>query len=250
MALEKQGSKVIAKITDLSQESSFNNGDRIVFWCNSTGEASTIDYANVKIDLDHTTFGTAFTQVLNFSTTAAAWVTEMSDSFDDLTNQMDTLVTSNATINNQILALQMLIKMILGLASARDDLQANFSEQQYIDSMPDEAKTYYEQTKQDVLNATGADAIDFTRQNLTYLASAAAKSIENEELQNVVTQAELDALKKQQDQYLADLQKKQQELLDQYFPPEPEPEPEPEPSPEGGGEESGGSTPTTPEEGS
>ena len=170
MAIQKQGSKVVAKLTDLTQESVLNDGDRLVFWCNSSGEAATIDYSSLKIDLDHTTFGDTFTQVVNFATTANSWITSMTDSFNELDNKMNTVIESNTKINNELLAIKMLIKMILGIATYKAE-QGNFSEQQYVDSLPEDARTIYTDLKDEVLTASGEDNIDFTRQNLIYLAS-------------------------------------------------------------------------------
>ena len=171
MAIVKQGNKVIAKITDLTQEATLNDGDRIVFWCASTAEASTIDYANMKIDLDHTTFGNTFTQIVNFATTANSWITEMTDSFNELDKKMDTVIETSTKVNNEILAIKMLIKMIMGMATSRADLQANFTEEQYVDSLPEDARTIYNDVKAEVLSASGEDNIDFSRYNLIYIAS-------------------------------------------------------------------------------
>ena len=171
MALTKKGNKVIAKLTDLTQESTLNDGDRIVFWCNSSGEASTIDYSNVRIDLDHTTFGDTFNQVANFATTASAWVSTMTDSFNDLDNKMNNVLEQTTQVNNEILAIKMMVQMIIGLANTRNDAQKNFSEDQYVSSLPEEAKTIYNQMKQEVLSASGTEAIDFSRSNLIYISS-------------------------------------------------------------------------------
>lgn len=171
MALTKKGNKVIAKLTDLTQESTLNDGDRIVFWCNSSGEASTIDYSNVRIDLDHTTFGDTFNQVVNFATTASAWVSTMTDSFNDLDNKMNNVLEQTTQVNNEILAIKMMVQMIIGLANTRNDAQKNFSEDQYVSSLPEEAKAIYNQMKQEVLSASGTEAIDFSHSNLIYISS-------------------------------------------------------------------------------
>ena len=158
MAIYKQGNKVIAKLTDLSQEATLNDGDRIVFWCNSSSEASTIDYSNVKIDLDHTTFGETFTGIVNFATTANSWITSMTDSFNELDSKMDSVIENTTKVNNDILAMKMLIKMIMGLATNRADEGQNFSEEQYVNSLPEDAKAIYEEMKNDVISSAGIDS--------------------------------------------------------------------------------------------
>ena len=115
-------------------------------------------------------FGDTFTQVVNFATTANSWITSMTDSFNELDNKMNTVIESNTKINNELLAIKMLIKMILGIATYKAE-QGNFSEQQYVDSLPEDARTIYTDLKDEVLTASGEDNIDFTRQNLIYLAS-------------------------------------------------------------------------------
>lgn len=171
MALQKQGSKVIAKLTDLTQESALYDGDRIVFWCSTTGEAATIDYGNIKIDEDHTTFGDTFKEVVNFATTASAWIQTVQETFDEINEKLDEAIESTTGINNDILAMKMMIKMILGLATARTDLTGNFTEQQYVDTLPDEAKTIYQTMRDEVLTAAGLENFDFTRQNIIFIST-------------------------------------------------------------------------------
>lgn len=171
MALVKQGSKVVAKLTDLTQESTLNDGDRIVFWCNSASEAATIDYANIKIDLEHTTFGDTFNNVVDFATTASSWVSTMTDSFNELDAKMSTVLENSTQINNQIMALRLMMQMLLGIAKQRSDLQSNFTEEQYVNSLPEDAKNYYNDMKQEVLTNSGEEGIDFAHINLLYIAS-------------------------------------------------------------------------------
>lgn len=170
MALTKKGNKVVAKLTDLNQEATLNDGDRIVFWCNSSGEASTIDYSNVKIDLDHTTFGETFNQVVNFATTASAWVSTMSDSFNELDSKMNTVLESNNQVNNEIAAIKLLLQMAIGLAAVRSDAQKNFTEEQYASSLSQDAKLIYDQMKQEITSAAGVSSIDFSNTNLIYFS--------------------------------------------------------------------------------
>lgn len=171
MAITKKGNKVVAKLTDLTQESTLNDGDKIVFWCNSSGEASTIDYSNVKIDLDHTTFGKTFTEVVNFATTASSWVTTMTESFEGLDSKMNSVLEKSTEIDNEIMALKMLVQMIIGMATIRNDAQKNFTEEQYVSSLSEEAKTIYNEIKQEITSAAGVENIDFSRSNLLYISS-------------------------------------------------------------------------------
>lgn len=169
MALVKQGNKVIAKLTDLTQVSTINDGDRLVFWCSSAGEASTIDYSSIKIDLEHTTFGATFNEIVNFATTASSWVSTMSDSFNELDAKMNSVLENNTQINNEISAIKLLLQMAIGLASARQDSGKNFSESQYVDSLSEDAKIIYNQMKTDITSAVGIETIDFTSNNLINL---------------------------------------------------------------------------------
>jgi len=76
MAITNVGkNRVYASIKDLPENQSIVDGDRIII---DTEEGTClVDYSNIKIDLDHTTFGTQFSEMVNFTSTVNAFVTQM-----------------------------------------------------------------------------------------------------------------------------------------------------------------------------
>ena len=95
----------------------------------------------------------------------------MTDSFNELDSKMDSVIENTTKVNNDILAMKMLIKMIMGLATNRADEGQNFSEEQYVNSLPEDAKAIYEEMKNDVISSAGIDSFDFTTHNLVYIVS-------------------------------------------------------------------------------
>ena len=59
--------KVYASIEDLPENQKLVDGDRILI--QTDDGTALIDYANVKIDLNHTTFSTQITNLIEFTST-------------------------------------------------------------------------------------------------------------------------------------------------------------------------------------
>lgn len=76
MAITNVGkNRVYASIKDLPENQSIVDGDRIII---DTEEGTClIDYANLKIDLAHTTFGNQFSEMVNYTSVVNAFVTQM-----------------------------------------------------------------------------------------------------------------------------------------------------------------------------
>lgn len=72
-------SKVYASIEDLSENMGISNGDR--FLIQTDGGTMLFDYENLKIDLEHTTFGTAFSDLQQFQSTVSDFVTQITEEF-------------------------------------------------------------------------------------------------------------------------------------------------------------------------
>lgn len=191
MAITQQGNRVYAKITDLQEESILNDGDKIIFHCDSTGNASLIDYSNFKIDLDHVTFGDTFSSMLNFTQTAGAWVDTMTESFNEIEEKCNEVVELTTNMTNEMSAIKMLFQMLLGLAFVRSDGQTNYPPDIYISSLSKESQDIFEEIIKDVNLASGLE-IDFTLHNILRLASAAA-SVESINQQIDSIQAQISA---------------------------------------------------------
>lgn len=173
MGLTQRGNKVYARITDLSEEASLKDGDKLIFQSSTTNNASIIDYSNVKIDLEHTSFQSQFEEMLNFSRNAGAWSSQLTNSFEEVQKQMDEVSDKSAELTNEVEAIKMLLKMMLGLVARRLDGQPNYNEEQFVSSLSEESKTIYNKLKQDVLSNNSYGEIDFSTQNIMYISSVA-----------------------------------------------------------------------------
>ena len=173
MGLTQRGNRVYARIVDLSEEASLKDGDKLIFQSATTNNASIIDYSNLKIDLEHTTFQSQFEEMLNFARNAGAWSSQLTTSFQELQTKMDEVTERSTEITNEMEAIKMFLKMMLGLVAQRLDGQPNYNEDQFVSSLTDEAKTVYNQLKQEVLSNNGYGEIDFSKQNILYISSVA-----------------------------------------------------------------------------
>lgn len=171
MALTQRGNKVYAKISDLSEESSLKSGDKIVFHSSSNGIDCIVDWANIRIDLDHTTFKNSYNEMLDFSRNAGEWVTTISQEFENLETQVKEIAEQNVSINNQLAAIKLLLQMVIGIAALKPDSSPNFPEEAYLQALTEEAREAYEQIKQEILNNSGYGEIDFSMQNLLYISA-------------------------------------------------------------------------------
>lgn len=146
MALTQKGNRVYARITDLSEESSIQNGDKLLFHSSSTGNASIIDWSNVKINLTNCTFGSEFNQIVEFTSSAESWINTVTESFNELEASCNSIKESLVGVNNEIEALKLIIKMMLGLVNDWDDNTYN----KYVSSLSAEAQEIFKAIVSDV----------------------------------------------------------------------------------------------------
>lgn len=71
--------KVYADINDLPENIGINDGDRFIV--QTDDGTALVDYENIRIDLDHTTFGTVVTELQEFQGLATNFITEISTQF-------------------------------------------------------------------------------------------------------------------------------------------------------------------------
>lgn len=105
-------SKVYASIEDLSENMGISDGDR--FLLQTDGGTVLFDYENLRIDLEHTTFGTAFSDMQQFQSTVADFVERITDEFTTAQNDVAILRTDVNTIQSQIDSIKLMLKLILG----------------------------------------------------------------------------------------------------------------------------------------
>lgn len=167
MALTQRGNRVYAKITDLSEESSLKNGDKIIIHSSTTGIDCIVDYANVRIDLEHTTFSDTYNQMLDFSRSAGAWVEEMTNRFEEIEKGFEEVEKKNVEITYQVDALTLIVEMMLGLVSMNAQGQVTKTENECIMSLSDKAKEYYNNIKSEAQATTGK-TLNFNSSNFLY----------------------------------------------------------------------------------
>ena len=83
--------KVYASIEDLPENQKLVDGDRILI--QTEDGTALVDYSNVKIDLNHTTFGTQVSQLIQFTSTVEQYLEEMDNSFNEIKEETATLKT-------------------------------------------------------------------------------------------------------------------------------------------------------------
>lgn len=112
-------SKVYADIEDLSENMGISNGDR--FLLQTDGGTVLFDYENLRIDLEHTTFGTAFSDMQQFQSTVAEFVGRITDEFTTAQNDVAILRTDVNTIQSQIDSIKLMLKLILGFKNGSSE---------------------------------------------------------------------------------------------------------------------------------
>lgn len=120
MAITNVGNnRVYASIKDLPENQSIVDGDRIII---DTEEGTClIDYANLKIDLAHTTFGEQFSEMVNYTATVNAFVTQMEDEFSAMQEETATLNSKMKDMENMMDCVKLMIKMIMGICTNKDE---------------------------------------------------------------------------------------------------------------------------------
>ena len=113
MAITNVGkNRVYASIKDLPENQKIVDGDRIII---DTDEGTAlIDYSNLKIDLDHTTFGQQFSDMVSYTSTVTAFVTQMETDFTTLQDETASLKTKADDLQDMMDCVKLMIKFIMG----------------------------------------------------------------------------------------------------------------------------------------
>lgn len=115
MAYSSYGKKVYASIKDLPQYTSIENGDKIVIWNETRDGAAVVDFADFLIDLEHTTFKSTITEVINLASNVQAFSLAVQEEIEGLQNAMSAVEDSiNNELRSRIKALEFIVAVILG----------------------------------------------------------------------------------------------------------------------------------------
>ena len=74
--------KVYTSIEDLPENQKMVNGDRILV--QTEDGTALVDFANVKIDLAHVTFGTQVTKLIEFTSSVEQYIEKMDVEFSEI----------------------------------------------------------------------------------------------------------------------------------------------------------------------
>ena len=105
--------KIYSSIEDLPENQKLADGDRILI--QTSDGTALVDYSNVKINLAHTTFEDTITELVNFSSSAEAFITEVEESYNTLSVDMANAKNKINEHEEKINALAHLIKLIMGI---------------------------------------------------------------------------------------------------------------------------------------
>lgn len=167
MALTKVGNRVYGRIIDLSEESGLASGDKLIFHSTTTGNASIVDWSNVKVDLEHCTFGPQFSEILNFTSTAQAWVDTMTSSFNEINTRSNEVIELTGKLNDSIEAIKLLLKLMIGIANDKGTGEVN----KLKNTLTEQAREVYESIINEVEDAQDChDQIDFSTINFLQIA--------------------------------------------------------------------------------
>ena len=113
MAITNVGkNRVYASIKDLPENQKIVDGDRIII---DTEEGTClVDYSNLKIDLDQTTFGQQFNDMVSYTSTVTSFVQQMGEDFQSLQDETATLRTDVDDLTDMMDCVKLMIKFIMG----------------------------------------------------------------------------------------------------------------------------------------
>ncbi len=105
--------KVYASIEDLPQNQKIVNGDRILI--QTEDGTALVDYSNIKIDLEHVTFATQITSLIEFTSTVDAFVDTMQAEFMSIKQQTVTMKNDLDELKQQMNCCKLMFKLMMGL---------------------------------------------------------------------------------------------------------------------------------------
>lgn len=115
MAYSSYGKKVYISIKDLPQYNSIGDGDKIIIWNEARDGAATVDFGDLLIDLDHTTFKSTINEVITLASDIQSFALTTKEEIEGIQNTIATLEnTVNNELKSRIKTLEFIIAIILG----------------------------------------------------------------------------------------------------------------------------------------
>ena len=117
MAITSVGkNRSYASIEDLPENQTLVDGDRILI--QTDDGTALVDFANVKIDLKHTTFETQLTSVIEFTNTVTNFIEQIQGDFAAIQEETTTMKNSITELEQKMECVKLMLKFIMGSASS------------------------------------------------------------------------------------------------------------------------------------
>lgn len=110
MAIVQSGSKVYATIKDLPVVTSVSDGMQFIMQADEG--TVLVDYSDMSVDLDHTTFGQTFLDMVNLTGTIETFVSEVDGKLSEYETKLTNMETNVQQNTYDLEAIKYLIRLI------------------------------------------------------------------------------------------------------------------------------------------
>lgn len=122
MAITSVGkNRVYASIQDLPENQSLVDGDRILI--QTDDGTALVDYANIKIDIAHTTFETQFTNMVSFTSTVTAFIEQMESQFLSMQEETTQIKNSITALQEKMDCVKLMLMFMMGSVDGTNDTE-------------------------------------------------------------------------------------------------------------------------------
>lgn len=119
MSIVQRGSKVYASIKDLPVVTSVTDGMKFIM---HTEDGTVLaDYADVSVDLDHTTFGQTFRNMLDLTNSIQTFIDTVTSQITEFDEKVDEIKRDTKVNTDTAAALKVFIRMISTGTNGLDD---------------------------------------------------------------------------------------------------------------------------------
>lgn len=158
MAINQVGKKMYANINDLPTIETLRNGDKLII--QSDKDTCLFDYENFRLDIQHTTFETQFSELVSFSQSVQLTLTTLSEEFKTIQNQFSEMQSQFDTVNNTLSAYNVINELMIGKCSTKTAVD------DYINKFSVDIRTIIKNFNPIVGNTTSAGYFDFSIYNI------------------------------------------------------------------------------------
>ena len=135
--------KVYASIEDLPENQKIVNGDRILI--QTDDGTALVDYENIKIDLNHVTFGTQISQLVQFTATVEEFVERIQNDFEAIQEETSNMKIAISELQDKMDCCKLLFQHIMGSVAGEQD---NYIKAQVDSTLKGSGLEMYQQCKE------------------------------------------------------------------------------------------------------